>query len=139
MKTIAFDNGVEEFSLQGGGVLRFNPGDPNLYARFLEAEAEMQALENELNAQAQALSGRDKAEAIVKLTAQADRKVKDLLDRVFGGGNDFDKALGGVNLLAQTGNGQRVATNLFRALEDILSEGAARFASETAAAIRAEE
>lgn len=139
MKTIAFDNGIEEFSLQGGGVLRFNPGDPNLYARFLEAEAEMQALENELNAQAQALSGRDKAEAIVKLTAQADRKVKDLLDRVFGGGNDFDKALGGVNLLAQTGNGQRVATNLFRALEDILSEGAARFASEKAAAIRAEE
>ena len=139
MKTIAFDNGIEEFSLQGGGVLRFNPGDPNLYARFLEAEAEMQALENELNAQAQALSGRDKAEAIVKLTAQADRQVKDLLDRVFGGGNDFDKALGGVNLLAQTGNGQRVATNLFRALEDILSEGAARFASEKAAAIRAEE
>ena len=29
------DTGVEEFSVNGRGVLRFNPADPNLYHRFL--------------------------------------------------------------------------------------------------------
>ena len=28
------DTGVEEFSVNGRGVLRFNPADPNLYHRF---------------------------------------------------------------------------------------------------------
>lgn len=138
MRNIEFDNGVEEFSLAGGGVLRFNPSDPNLYARFLEAEQRLRELETELNQQAQSLSGSDKAAAIVALTARADKEVKQWLDQVFGCGNDFDKALNGVNLLSQTGNGQRVVTNLFAALEQILVEGAARFAAEKAAAIRAE-
>lgn len=138
MKTIAFDNGIEEFHLQGGGVLRFNPGDPNLYARFLEAETELQALEQEFTRQLEGLTGTQRAEAMVKLTAQTDKKVKELLNRVFGGDNDFDKALGGVNLLAVAADGERVATKLLSALEEILSQGAARFAAEKAAAIRAE-
>ena len=138
MKMIELDTGIEEFHLQGGGVLRFIPCDPNLYARFLEAEQRMQALETELNQQAAKLQGSDKAEAIVRLTTQTDKQVKALLDHVFGGDNDFDKALGGVNLLARTGNGQRVITNLMNALEEILTEGAARFAAEKAAAIRSE-
>ena len=29
------DTGVEEFRVNGRGVLRFNPADPNLYHRFL--------------------------------------------------------------------------------------------------------
>ena len=28
------DTGVEEFRVNGRGVLRFNPADPNLYHRF---------------------------------------------------------------------------------------------------------
>ncbi len=136
MKTIALDTGIEEFQLQGGGVLRFNPGDPNLYARFLEAEAQLQALEKEMTDQLGSFSGSDRAAAIVRLTAETDKKVKALLDRVFGGDNDFDKALGGVNLLAVAADGERVAAKLFAALEEILSEGAARFAGEKAAQIR---
>ena len=31
------DTGVEEFSVNGRGVLRFNPADPNLYHRFFAA------------------------------------------------------------------------------------------------------
>ena len=136
MKTIAFDTGIEEFQLQGGGVLRFNPGDPNLYARFLEAEAELQALETEFSRQLEGLTDTQRAEAVVKLTAETDQKVKALLNRVFGGDNDFDKALGGVNLLAVTADGQRVAEKLLGALEAILTEGAARFAADKAARIR---
>lgn len=35
MQTLQIDTGVEEFEVNGRGVLRFNPGDPNLYHRFL--------------------------------------------------------------------------------------------------------
>ena len=31
------DTGVEEFSVNGRGVLRFNPADPNLYHRVFAA------------------------------------------------------------------------------------------------------
>lgn len=136
MKTIAFNNGIETFRLQGGGVLRFNPGDPNLYARFLEAETQLQALEQEFAQQLEGLTGTQRAEAVVKLTAQTDTQVKALLNRIFGGDNDFDKALGGVNLLAVAADGERVATKLLSALEQILRQGAARFAAQKAAEIR---
>ena len=131
MREIALDTGVEEFSIAGGGVLRFNPCDPNLYARFLEAEQELQQLEQRLGQQAK--NGGD----VLLLTVAADREVKDLLGRVFGGDNDFHAALGGVNLLAITADGRRVSEKLFAALEEILTEGAQRFAGERAAALAA--
>lgn len=134
MKNITLDTGVEEFSFQGGGVLRFNPCDPNLYARFLEMEDKMQEIEDELN---RASGDGTKPEVVIRLSREADRKAKALLDHVFGGENDFDKILGGVSLLAVTGNGQRVVSNLMAVLETILTEGAARFASTKADAIRA--
>ena len=37
MKQLNIDTGVEEFSVNGHGVLRFNPADPNLYHRFFDA------------------------------------------------------------------------------------------------------
>ena len=138
MRKIEFDSGIEEFRLQGGGVLRFNPGDPNIYARFLEAEEKFKDIENGLHQQAKTLEGAPTGDAAVTLTAQADRKIKELLDWVFGGGNDFHKALGGVNLLAVAANGKRVVANLFGALEEILAAGAERFAAEEAEAIRAD-
>ena len=130
MKTIDFDAGIEEFSVAGGGVLRFNPCDPNLYARFLEAEQEIREIEADICRQGEA--GGD----VLQLTVQADHRIKELLSRVFACGNDFHRALGGVNLLAATRDGQRVGQKLFAALEEILTQGAARFAGEKAAAIR---
>lgn len=136
MKHIELDTGIEEFSFAGGGVLRFNPRDPNLYARFLEAEKDMQAIEDELNEAAKETAA---PEAVIRLTREADQKAKQLLNQVFGAGNDFDQLLGGVSLLAVTANGQRVVQNLMGVLENILTEGAARFAAEKADAIRAEQ
>lgn len=136
MKKLNFDTGVEEYRLQGGGVLRFNPADPNLYARFLEAEAELKQMESRLSAKA--AQGEDTGAAVIDLLGQADREIKALLNRVFLG-NDFDKALGGVNLLAMTGNGERVVTNLFAALEEILTAGAERFADAQVERLRCGE
>lgn len=134
MKKLILDTGVQEFKIQGGGVLRFHPGDPNLYARFLQAEEKLSAMEQELTRQAKDI--RD-SKGVVSLLGQADKQLKALLTEIFGGENDFDKALGGVNLLSVAGNGKTVAANLMEALEKILSEGAQRFADARVAEIKA--
>lgn len=130
MEKIQFDAGQRSYRINGGGILRFNPGDPNLYARFLEAVEKLKAVEDELTRQA--LPENTQGEDIVKRMQQADGKMKEILNWVFAGDNDFNKLLDGVNLLAVADNGERVVTNLFEALEPVLVEGAKRCAGEVA-------
>lgn len=129
MEKISFDSGVKSYKINGAGVLRFNPGDPNVYARFLEAADKLQEVENALVAEAKTLPEADGA-AVVQLLNRADKEIKGILSWVFGQENDFDTILGGVNLLAVADNGQRVVTNLLEALQPILVEGAERCAKE---------
>ena len=126
MENIQFDSGVRSYRINGGGILRFNPGDPNLYTRFLDAVEKLQAVESELTGQ---LENMQSAEP-VKLMGAADEKMKNILNWIFGGDNDFHKLLGGVNLLAVAANGERVVTNLFAALEPVLISGAKQCAGE---------
>ena len=128
MEKIQFDAGQRSYRINGNGILRFNPGDPNLYARFMEAVEKLQAVETELMQQGESAQGED----IVKLMGSADEKMKSILNWVFGGDNDFHKLLGGVNLLAVADNGERVVTNLFAALEPVLVDGAKRCAADLA-------
>ena len=124
MEQLTIDTGLREYAVNGGpehggGVLRFNPSDPNVYSRFC-------TLQNQL--QAQSPTGTD----AIQLLAQADQRAKGLLAEVFGPGNDFDAMLGGTNLLAVAGNGERVITNLFAALQPILEAGARQCADAKA-------
>jgi len=128
MEKIQFDVGQRSYRINGGGILRFNPCDPNVYSRFLEAVEKLQAVEKELTRQTEETQGED----IIKVLSAADEKMKNILNWVFGGDNDFHKLLSGVNLLAVAENGQRVVTNLFDALEPVLIEGAKRCAGEQA-------
>ena len=130
MKKLTFDTGVQSYAL-GEGVLRFNPADPNVYARFSQAAEKLQALEKDM-ATALSQEGAD----ILSVMEGADRQIKKTLSWVFGPGNDFDALLGGVNLLASTRDGSTVASGLFAALEPVLMEGAQRCAGAQAAAIR---
>lgn len=123
MNCLTFDTGVQEFQINGGGVLRFCPGDPNLYQRFLDAQEAFRELEQDLALRAKNLPEGDGAAALALLSS-ADRSMKELLGQVFGGENDFDALLGGVNLLAVAGNGKRVITNLLDALQPVLAQGA---------------
>ena len=82
-------------------------------------------------AESKALQEGDGA-GVVRLLGKADSEIKALLSWVFGQDNDFDKILGGVNLLAVADNGQRVVTNLMEALQPILTAGAERCATQTA-------
>ena len=129
MEQLQFESGMKSFRINGGGVLRFHPGDPNLYSRFLEAVDKFKALEQELT-QACAKEETD----ILRVLEDADGKMKKLLNWVFGGDNDFHKLLEGVNLLAVADNGERVITNLLQALEPVLLEGARRCAGQQAKA-----
>ena len=126
MEKLHFDSGVKCYRV-GEGVLKFNPCDPNVYARFLEAAEEIRTVEEQLQEQAKALTGRDAGTAAVVLMQEADKKMKVLLNKIFGGDNDFHEILKGVNLLAVAGNGERIITNLFAALQPVLVDGAREF------------
>lgn len=116
MEKISFDSGIRQFQLNGKGVLRFNPSDPNLYERFSQAGEKILELEKNLLKNA----GEERP---LELLTQADREIKRLLSWVFGEDNDFDVLLEGVNVLAVAQNGQQVITNLLTALEPVLTEG----------------
>lgn len=131
MEKIIFDSGVKEYQINDNGVLRFNPSDPNVYARFFDAAEQIQAIEKELVASGEALQDKENSgEAAIQLMKEADKKVKDILGQVFGPGNDFDQMLGGVNLLAVACNGERVITNLMQALLPIIEDGAQKCADQ---------
>lgn len=125
MEKIQFDSGVKEYEINDNGVLRFNPSDPNVYARFFDAKEQILAIETELVTNGKNIENSENAgkEAIF-LIKDADAKVKDILNHVFGEGNDFDKMLSGVNLMAVGSNGERVITNLLNALVPIVEQGA---------------
>ena len=110
MEKISFDNGVQEFRLNGG-ILRFNPADPNVYLRLTQAEEKIRKIESDMTTDAASLY-------------EADRQLKEILNWVFGPGNDFNEIVGGVNLLAMAKNGRQVVDNLFSALEPVLARGA---------------
>ena len=137
MHQLHLDCGIQEYRITGGGTLRFNPGDPNLYARFLSAVETISKMEKELQEQAAALPAGD-PEAAIGLMTQADTRLKTLLTQVFGEGNDFHRALGGVSLLAVASNGQPVIANLLAALEPLLSEGAQKLVDARVEALGAQ-
>ena len=123
MEKISFDSGMRQFHIGQGGILRFNPADPGVYARFMECGEKLREIEKELMQKA----GEGKG---LHLLSEADRKLKRLLSWVFGAHNDFDEILGGVSLLAKGENGQRVIVNLLSALQPVMVEGAKACAQE---------
>lgn len=131
MEKLNFDNGIKEFEINGNGILRFNPGDPNVYARLLDALDEIKAIENDLVEQAKNIQQDDGAE-VLRLMAKADKRVKDTLGKVFGPENDFDEILGGVNVMAVASNGERVISNLLNVLTPIIQDGAEKCAKQQA-------
>ncbi len=128
MQNLNVDTGVEAFSVNGRGVLRFNPADPNLYHRFFAAGKTLEQYDTELTAALADLTGDEhaRAEAGLALLEAYDGKIKALLGEIFGAENDFDAILDGVNLAGVGANGKRVVQNLLEALTPILRDGAAR-------------
>ena len=59
MQELKIDTGVEEFRVNGRGVLRFNPADPNLYHRFFAAGRTLNDYDAALTKALQAVEGDD--------------------------------------------------------------------------------
>lgn len=131
MEKITFDSGIREFEINDNGVLRFNPGDPNVYARLLDALDDIKAVESDLVERSKDIQQDDGA-AVLRLMEQADKRMKDILTGVFGKGNDFNEIMGGVNVMAVCENGERAVTNLLNVLMPIVQEGAERCTKQQA-------
>lgn len=103
------DLGMEVFDLPGGQ-LRFNPADPALFGRLEQLEEKLFAIQ-------------------ASDPWVFDRQAKQVLNWFFGPGNDVDKALGGISLMAQGSNGKSVLENLLEAFVPVLREGMERCAA----------
>ncbi len=134
MIKLNFDSGIREYDLGGEIPLRFNPADPNLYARFVESAGKITELEKAMVVKGE---GVEDGEVAVQILKETDAEIKALLNEVFGNSNDIDKAVGGVNLMGVGENGERIVTNLFAALTPVLEKGAKACASAKVAAARA--
>lgn len=131
MEKITFDSGIREYEINGKGILRFNPSDPNVYDRLFRSLDEINAVESELVEEAKKINS-DDGSAVLRLMAQADKQVKNILSDIFGHDNDFDDILGGVNVMAVCGNGERAITNLLNSLIPIIKAGAEQCARQQA-------
>lgn len=126
MEQLIFDSGIKEYQINGKGVLRFNPSDPNVYARFMDMVHKIKEIEEDLGKKAAAIDHDSKSagEETLHLMRESDHKIKNELNLTFGQDNDFDKILEGVNLMAVATNGRRVIENLMEALQPIMEAGA---------------
>ena len=129
MENLRIDLGAVEYRIPGGGALRVNPTAPNVYSRFLLLQPEIETLQKDIQQEAKICKD---GSQVLQMLEKADRSLKEALGKVFPG-NDFHKALGGVNLLAQVGGGMTVAESLLTALETVLSAGARQLAGAEAA------
>ena len=126
MEQLIFDSGIKEYQINGKGVLRFNPSDPNVYARFMDSMEKIRKVEQDMVAKANALNRESSiaGEEVLAIMRETDQKMKAILNGIFGHENDFDKILENVNLMAVASNGERVVTNLIAALQPIMEAGA---------------
>lgn len=132
-KTLQFDDGLLRLDINGNGLLTFNPSDFNVYQRFFQLVKELPDLEKKYASEVEADTGKPDEEQTFELAGreldrakEIDSEIKSRLGKVFGPGNDFDTLLGGVNVMALGGNGERVVTNLLNALAPYIEEGAQR-------------
>lgn len=126
MEKLNISVGIKRYQLvENGALLSFNPSDPNVYARYMEAVPKIKSVEQEMAGKARAIdiNANDAGEKSLQIMRETDKRMKNILNEIFGGENDFEKILCGVNLMAVTENG-RVINNVLDALTPIMAEGA---------------
>lgn len=132
MEKLIFDNGVKEYSINGRATLRFNPADPNVYARYVDCIEKINGIEAEMRTAGAAMdeNSPDYAKQSLDIMRNADAKVKAMLRETFGSQNDFDAIFDGVNVMGVAVNGKMVITNFMEMLAPILEDGAKRFVDQ---------
>lgn len=128
MEKLNLDLGLKEYQFPGG-VLVFNPSDPNVYDRFVKATDTIKAIEQEMKGKAATIGENDpeSGEKSLAIMAEMDSRMKSTLNGVFGGSADFDKLMCGVNLVAVNSNGKMVINGLMDTLKPIMEGGVQKF------------
>lgn len=127
MEQLNISVGIKRYQLvEGGAPLSFNPGDPNVYARYMDTLPKIKAVEQEMAGKAKAVdvNASDAGERSLKIMRETDLRMKKILNEIFGAENDFEQILRGVNLMAVTEGGNRVINNVLDALGPIMEAGA---------------
>lgn len=127
MELLNIDIGIKSYQLvEGGAPLTFNAGDPNVYARYMEAMDKIKVVEKEMSGKANSIdaSGENAGEESLKIMYETDRRMKAILNGIFGKPNDFEEILCGVSLMAVTADGDRVINKVLEALSPIMQDGA---------------
>lgn len=127
MEKLNISVGIKRYQLvEGGAALSFNPGDPNVYARFMELIPKIKAVQEEMSSKAKMVdvNSADAGEKTLQIMRETDIRMKNILNDIFGKENNFDDILAGVNLMAVTEGGQRVIDNVLDALTPIMNAGA---------------
>lgn len=145
VEKLIFDDGVKRIDINGNGLLCFNPSDLNVYQRLCALLQELPAMEERYKIHVEEPEDGMEAKEVLPLVGAAldhakkiDAELKKKLAWVFGTANDFDKLLGGVNLMSPAGNGERVITNFLNAITPYIEEGARKHAKDAAAEAVAE-
>lgn len=127
MEKLNISVGIKKYQLvEDGAPLSFNPGDPNVYARYMEMVPKIKTVEQEMAGKAKAVDANaaDAGERALQIMRETDLRMKKILNEIFGTENDFDQILRGVNLMAVTEGGNRVINNVLEALTPIMNAGA---------------
>lgn len=126
MEKLNISVGIKRYQLvEGGDALTFNPGDPNVYARFMEMIPKIKAVQEEMSSKAKKvdINSADAGEETLKIMRETDTRMKNILNEIFGKENNFDNILSGVNLMAVTEGNRRVIDNVLEALTPIMNAG----------------
>lgn len=135
MTKLTFDDGRVRLDINGNGTLVFNPSDFNVYERFYALVKELPELEKQYASEVETPdeSTQDVKAAAVELVGrelirakEIDGLIKSKLSHAFGAENDFDKLLGGVNIMAFGNNGERIITNFMNAILPYIENGLAK-------------
>lgn len=143
MEKLTLDTGIKEYQINDG-VLRFNPADPNVYARFTEIQSRLSEIERERTDRLSKINtddmdGVEIGKIVVETLRDLDAELKELLSRTFGGAkedgaNNFDDILCGVSMFAFTSTGRQVVEELMDLLQPIMDEGLNLIAAKKASA-----
>ena len=142
-KKLVFDDGLVRLDINGNGTLTFNPSDFNVYERFYALSKELPEIEKKYAAEVEPMPENMDSAQVAKLAGrelirakEIDAEVKAKLSAVFGAGNDFDRLLGGINIMAFGSNGERIISNLLTALQPYIEEGVKKHANDEVAVAR---
>lgn len=146
MTKLTFDDGRVRLDINGNGTLVFNPSDFNVYERFYALLKELPELEKQYASEVETPdeSTQDVQAAAVELVGrelirakEIDGLIKSKLSYAFGVENDFDKLLGGVNLMAFGNNDERIITNFMNAILPYVENGLAKHTGNVVETARA--